>query len=478
MSTHYPVRASQEALRHQPPRLTSKLLRHYVNLPILLLGILEFLILCASAAFASSYGKLSDVPAVTCLIYGSVGALSFVSMGLYRVRSTQRTLGMMLRVAVGLFLAMLALVLIFFVVPSQAMGRRELAQALLTSLLLVALVRIAFYRLVGEDLFKRRVLVFGAGRKAASLLSMPHRYDMRGFLLLGFVAPPKIGREVDESRILDLNGESLLDFARAHDVDEIVVAIDDRRNAFPVQELLDCKLRGIEVTDAITFFERETGKVKLDLLYPSWMIFSEGFSRNLVHSRLQRVFDLLASTALLAVTWPIMLVTALAIWAESGFRDPVFYRQVRVGFEGRDFEVLKFRSMTMNAESEGKPVWARENDQRVTRVGGFIRKYRIDELPQIFNVLRGEMSFVGPRPERPSFVDELSRQIPYYRERHFVKPGITGWAQLCYRYGSSTEDALEKLQYDLYYLKHRSVMFDLMILLQTAEVVLLRQGSR
>jgi sugar transferase (PEP-CTERM system associated) len=475
MSTHYPVGAgSQRSEPGAPRRLTSKLLRHYVHLPILLLGLTEFLILLGAFVFSSRTG----LDALwRCSLFAGVVTVSFVSMGLYRVRSTQRTIGMMLRLVLGLIMAGMALVVLFYFVPPLATGRDELAIALLTSFLLVAVVRATFYRLADEDLFKRRVLVFGAGRKAASLLSMPRRYDMRGFNLLGFVPPPKLPRDVDEELIVEPRG-SLLELARALDVDEIVVAIDDRRNAFPVQELLDCKLRGIQVTDAITFFERETGKVKLDLLYPSWMIFSEGFSRNLLHSRLQRVFDVIASLSLLALTWWIMLITALAIWLESGLRHPVFYRQVRVGFEGEPFEVLKFRSMTVDAESEGKPVWARENDQRVTRVGAFIRKYRIDELPQIFNVLRGEMSFVGPRPERPGFVEDLSRQIPYYRERHFVKPGITGWAQLCYRYGSSTEDALEKLQYDLYYLKHRSLIFDLMILLQTAEVVLLRQGSR
>jgi sugar transferase (PEP-CTERM system associated) len=258
----------------------------------------------------------------------------------------------------------------------------------------------------------------------------------------------------------------------------VVVAVDDRRNGLPIQELLDCKLRGTAVTDALSFFERETGRVNVDHLYPSWMIFSDGFIRNRIQALTQRGFDLIASTALLLITWPVMLVTAALIWIEDRGRHPILYRQTRVGYEGRAFEVLKFRSMRPDAEKDGRAVWAKEDDDRVTRVGAFIRKYRIDELPQIFNVLRGDMSFVGPRPERPTFVAELSQKIPYYRERHSVKPGITGWAQLCYRYGSTDEDALQKLQYDLYYVKNRSFLFDLMILLQTAEVVLWRQGAR
>jgi sugar transferase (PEP-CTERM system associated) len=330
---------------------------------------------------------------------------------------------------------------------------------------------------VDEDLFKRRVLIFGAGEKAASLLDLPHRADLRGFKLVGLVHPEGTPLAVDQKWLI--NGSvGLLELVRRHEVDEIVVAVDDRRNGLPVQELLDCKLRGTAITDALSFYERETGRVNVDLLYPSWMIFSDGFIRNRLQLVTQRTFDVIASVVLLLLTWPVMLVTALLIFAESGGRHPILYRQTRVGYEGRVFEVLKFRSMRPDAEQDGRAVWAKENDERVTGIGAVIRKYRIDELPQIFNVLRGDMSFVGPRPERPTFVAELSRKIPFYRERHSVKPGITGWAQLCYRYGSTDEDAIEKLQYDLYYVKNRSFLFDLMILLQTAEVVLWRQGAR
>jgi sugar transferase (PEP-CTERM system associated) len=242
--------------------------------------------------------------------------------------------------------------------------------------------------------------------------------------------------------------------------------------------LLECRLAGVEVTDLVSFLERETGKVRLDVLNPSWMIFAKGFSRHPWRQVTSRTFDIIAAALLLIVTSPVIVLTAAAILVEDGPRAPIFYRQRRVGKDGRQFNLLKFRSMRPDAESDGKARWAVSGDSRVTRVGALIRKIRIDELPQLLIVLGGAMSFVGPRPERPEFVAELSETIPYYRERHCVKPGITGWAQLCYPYGSSERDAREKLQYDLYYVKNHSLVFDLMILLQTVEVVLLGKGGR
>ena len=261
-------------------------------------------------------------------------------------------------------------------------------------------------------------------------------------------------------------------------VDQVIVAVDDRRKGLPMEELLRCRTRGVDVIDLLTFLEHEMGKIKLDLMYPSWLAFSEGFRRGFLRAMVKRGFDLGVSLLLLSAAFPIMLVTALLIWAESGFRGPILYRQMRVGERGQEFEVLKFRSMRTDAEKDGQAKWAQSNDPRVTRVGAFIRKYRIDELPQILNVLRGEMSFVGPRPERPQFVQGLNSKLPYYGERHQVKPGLTGWAQICYPYGASEEDAFEKLQYDLYYVKNHSLFLDLTILLQTAEVVLWGKGAR
>jgi sugar transferase (PEP-CTERM system associated) len=307
------------------------------------------------------------------------------------------------------------------------------------------------------------------------LLQLRRRSDQRGFKLVAFVPVPGEPHAIVDERV-DCSVEDVASLARKHEADEIVIAMDDRRRQFPIKELLDCKFRGVDVIDIVAFLERESGKVKVDLMDPSWMIFSEGFTQRSSRLNIFRLFDLAASIAILLCTWWLMLLTALAILIEDG--RPVLYRQTRVGLLGKEFELLKFRSMSKHAESDGKARWAERNDSRVTKVGSILRKLRIDELPQLFNVIRGDMRFIGPRPERPEFVKELSEKIPFYHERHCVKPGLTGWAQLCYPYGSSEKDALEKLQFDLYYVKNQSLIFDLMILVQTVEVVIWGKGAR
>jgi sugar transferase (PEP-CTERM system associated) len=254
--------------------------------------------------------------------------------------------------------------------------------------------------------------------------------------------------------------------------------MDDRRGNFPVRDLLDCKLRGFHVIELIEFLERETGKIAVDLVNPAWLIFSSGFRNSRSRRFSERTLDLVVSGLLALLTWPVMLAVMIAIKIEDGWRAPVLYRQTRIGFMGKPFEVLKFRSMCEDAEADGKAVWAQANDSRITRVGRTLRSSRLDELPQVFNVVGGQMSLVGPRPERPEFVTHLSDTIPYYAERHTVKPGVTGWAQLRYAYGSSDDDALEKLQYDLYYVKNHNILLDIMVLLQTVEVILWGKGAR
>lgn len=263
--------------------------------------------------------------------------------------------------------------------------------------------------------------------------------------------------------------------ARAGGVDRIIVALDERRGKFPLEQLLSCRLNGIRVEDGMAFTEQLAGKLSVENLHPSVLIFSDGFKRSAIFKQMKRVFDILASAVGLTLFFPFGLIIALAIRLDS--KGPILYRQERVGKDGRIFRLLKFRSMCMDAEESG-PVWARVNDPRITRVGRMIRKLRLDEIPQMINVLKGEMSFVGPRPERPFFTEQLKIEIPYFSQRHVTKPGITGWAQICYRYGSSKEDALEKLKYDLYYIKHMSLFFDLVIIFETAKIVLLGKGSR
>jgi sugar transferase (PEP-CTERM system associated) len=234
-------------------------------------------------------------------------------------------------------------------------------------------------------------------------------------------------------------------------------------------------MRGIKVRDIVAFLEDESGHVNVEIAKPSWLIFSEGFQSNVLGAAGKRAFDITVALLVLLLSLPIALAAALAVWLED--RGPVFYRQRRTGQHGRPFEMIKFRSMRMNAESNGA-TWAAKNDPRVTRVGDFMRKTRIDEIPQVINVLRGDMSFVGPRPERPQFVASLANTIPFYMERHFLKPGITGWAQVSFPYGATEADAREKLGYDLYYVKNYGILFDLVILLRTVEIVVFRVGSR
>lgn len=349
-------------------------------------------------------------------------------------------------------------------------------------ILLASLVaeRSLFRGLSEADAFKRRILILGTGSRARSLET--RRADQNKgdapYQVVGYVATDRErDRLVDDQRLWVLDARtSLLDVARSLRADEIVVGMRERRENLPITQLLECKLNGIRITDLSSFFEREDRQLQLDGINTSWLVFGEGFRQHWSRALIKRGFDLAASTALLLVTLPVMLLTAIAIKLDSP--GPVLYWQTRVGLGNTPFEICKFRSMRSDAEGDGVARWASGDDDRITRVGRVIRKLRIDELPQIFNVFQGRMSFVGPRPERPVFVDELSKQIPYFLARHSIRPGITGWAQVRYAYGASVEDARQKLQYDLYYVKNHSLFMDLMILFETIRVVLFGRGAR
>ncbi len=460
----------------------------FLRSPFAVLMGIEALIL-AGSVYAAAWLRFPDSEEMVrslgaiwpkALVYMVVMLLAMTAVGLYQKHQRERMAGVVLRLLVALVSGSVVLVLIFYLFPGLYLGRGVFALAGLISFFVIGTVRPVFYQSADESAFKRRVLVLGCGERAASIpRNLRRKADRRGFEIVGFVSMPGHHNAVPADQIIHLEGASLAEYACTHDIDEIVVAMDDRRKSFPFDDLLECKLRGVEVLDLPHFFEREAGKVKLDLLSPSFIIFSEGFGRGTLRNALERVFDVVVSLVLLILAAPVMLLTAAAIlWECRSLKCPVLYRQERVGLDGKTFEVLKFRSMRTDAEKDGKAVWATKDDPRVTKVGRFIRKTRIDELPQIFNVLRGEMSFVGPRPERPQFVQELGRKLPYYHERHRVKPGVTGWAQLNYPYGSSDRDAMEKLQYDLYYVKNHSLLLDLLIILQTVEVVLFGKGAR
>jgi sugar transferase (PEP-CTERM system associated) len=462
-----------------------QVLGHHVDLWALILGSLDFLILFSAVYLANllqigietkTLYAAVEIRWAEWLVFAGVVLSALIAMGLYNRRLDARTASVIARMVVGLIFGALVVAVLMYFAGALGFGRRTMVISIGIALPLLAASRLLFVLVLGRERFARRVLVYGAGAKAAEVQNIRVRQDLCNYNVVGYV-PTEGSMPVVPAGLRVNPGKSLRDFVLENNVDEIVVAMDDRRLGLPVKQLLDCRLAGVPVTDVLSFMERESGKVELSMLYPSWLIYSEGINSRGIVRLFTRVMDLMAASLLLLVTAPLMVLAALAIWVESGFRGSVFYAQTRVGLEGRHFTLYKFRSMCEDAEANGAQ-WAEEDDPRVTRVGRFIRTTRIDELPQLLNVLAGSMSFVGPRPERPEFVDRLSEKIPYFRERHCVKPGITGWAQLCYAYGASEQDALEKLQYDLYYVKNKSVMFDLVILLQTAEVVLWRKGSR
>jgi len=323
---------------------------------------------------------------------------------------------------------------------------------------------------------RTRIMIFGTGAVARSVGQSLTAADPHAQIIGYFAGPNEAEPQVPRAEIIASNA-SLIETARKLDVAEIVVALPERRGgSMPLRQLLDCKLYGIEVVDISSYFERTLTQINIDHVNPGWLIFGDGFNQGLIRSLVKRVFDLIFSTLLLLLAMPLML--AAALWIKLDSPGPVLYRQQRVGLNGKVFRVIKFRSMRTDAEKDGKPRWAALGDDRVTRVGRFIRKLRIDELPQLVNVLRGEMSLVGPRPERQFFVDELISKIPYFAVRHSVKPGVTGWAQVRYEYGSTVEDSIEKLQYDMYYVKNHSLFLDLLIILETVAVVLTGKGAR
>jgi sugar transferase (PEP-CTERM system associated) len=466
-----------------------RIFRHYVPVQLVLLAAAEAAILILSLYLAVALRfaggdvteyLLAGPIAARAVLFAFVMLASMTAFGMFTRESQTGDWGYSIRFLASFAVGGIAMTFIFYLLPGLLLGRGVMALAFVLAFVGTALNRILFVRLVDMNALKRRLLVLGAGTRAAHVGALLAQEESirRKFKLVGYLAPENTPHHshVPREKLLEHDG-SLLAIAYRHSVDEIVVAIRDRRNGgLSIDELLECKLEGIEVSDISSFFERETGHVQLDSLNPSWMVFSDGFRRTSGKSTAKRIFDVAVSLLLLVMTLPITLLTALLIVIESGM--PIFYRQERMGECGQVFGVLKFRSMRQNAEQVGQPQWAKKNDDRVTRVGRVIRKLRIDELPQVINVLKGEMSFVGPRPERPYFVQQLADQIPFYLNRLTVKPGITGWAQIRYPYGSTVEDAMHKLQYDLYYAKNHSLFLDMIILFQTVQVVLFGKGAR
>lgn len=395
----------------------------------------------------------------------------------YDLNGTANRQELSFRLLEGLGAAAIVMALTYYLVPALIIGREILLFSFVLIGVSLYLWRLLYNRLLADKRFKERMLILGSGDMAKEIArEVINRRDAR-YRVVGFIDddPELLGVSLVNPTVI-ANSDQMLQRANKERISRIVVALSDRRGKFPIDVLLQCRFNGIHVEEGASFYERLTGKIPVEALRPSWLIFSDGFAHSNLSLRLKGLIDVSVSLMALLLLSPLMLLVSLAIKLES--RGPVLFRQERVGKDGRVFVLSKFRSMREDAEAETGPVWAEEDDPRITQVGKILRKSRIDEIPQMFSVLKGEMSFVGPRPERPFFVNQLSRQIPYYHQRHTVKPGITGWAQVNYPYGSSLEDAQEKLRYDLYYIKHISTLFDLLILFQTIKVILFGRGAR
>ena len=458
-----------------------KLFHIYVPSSLMVLFLVDIAILYSSISIGMiySHGSFSGLPPETDrlewqrILFVGIVMIALFTMGLHHRRYLAVQRMVPLRMAASHAMAFMALILIFYFVPVTRIWLSALIPALGMSVVVLCICRFVFVRAARVSLFRHPILILGAGAQARRIELAEANGRIR---CVGFVAPENTNIEVSLDRVIPVRG-SLSDLAAQYGAAEIVVGLEERRGRVPTDELLTCRLRGFWISDFSSFMERETGQVELQSLDPSWLIFSEGFSaQHRIERLIKRVFDVIASSILLAFAIPVCAIAALAIRIEDG--GPIFYRQQRVGLHGRSFMLLKFRSMKVDAESDGIARWASAGDQRVTKVGTLIRKTRIDEIPQVINVLKGEMSFVGPRPERPLIVDELGQSIPFYRYRHMVKPGITGWAQINYPYGASIEDAYQKLKFDLYYIKNYSLVLDFLILIQTIRVVLWPQGVR
>lgn len=460
-----------------------RLFKHYVPHAVVWLALIEFIALLGSAEGAwHIYAHFADFDAgdlgtrwLPLTTFALSNSLAMMATGMYGNEALRSMKFATARLLAAISLGVIFLAVVGFLLPTATLWRVNSLYAMGLAIAALFVIRLILTQSAGAEAFKRRILVLGAGSRAARLQSLAEMPGS-GLEIAGFVAMSG-SEKVVKGAVARETIPNLSEHVVALGAGEVVMAMEERRNTLPLGDLLRVKTTGVHVNDIASFIERETGRVDLATTNPSALIFSDGFSAGQRISKVgKRVFDILASLIVLVVGLPLILLAGIAVKLDS--KGPVLYRQSRVGLFGEPYDIYKIRSMRADAEAAGKAVWASENDPRITRVGNVIRKLRIDELPQLWCVLKGHMSFVGPRPERPCFVDELEEQLPYYAERHMVKPGLTGWAQINYPYGASVEDARAKLEYDLYYAKNYSPFLDLLILLQTVRVVLWPEGAR
>ncbi|MBX3611512.1 MAG: TIGR03013 family PEP-CTERM/XrtA system glycosyltransferase [Hydrogenophaga sp.] len=462
-----------------------KIFNHYFDRRTLIQQMLD--VLLVAGVFVGALVALSEPEELTSaqigrgVIRGLVMGLGFLAinsaLGFYDRRGALSPRQAIARSVVSFITTSLLSSAILLLLPLHAFYGRTWSVVLI---MMVTAALLIYQVVVGEFLprtvARRRVLVFGSGDRAQAV-GRCLEHTGTNAELFGYMAGPNEREPVVQANVVLPAERKLDEFVRSQGIDEVVVALSERRGgSMPMRELLDCKLGGVRVTDIATFYEQNLGQIRLDAVSAGWLIFGEGFNQGVVRTTIKRLFDLAGASVLFLLALPLMAITALAIKLESP--GPVLYRQERIGLNGRPFNVVKFRSMRTDAEKDGVPRWATAGDSRVTRVGKVIRKIRVDELPQLFSVLKGDMSLVGPRPERGFFVDKLVQEIPFYAVRHSVKPGVTGWAQVRYQYGSTVEDTAEKLQFDLYYVKNHSLFLDLVILFETVGVVLTGKGAQ
>ncbi|NVJ51291.1 MAG: TIGR03013 family PEP-CTERM/XrtA system glycosyltransferase [Gammaproteobacteria bacterium] len=462
-----------------------RLFGHYIPRALFLLLGLEFIVLFFSVYIAADI-RLPSAEASPelfqnfnwkCSLFALIHIVVMIGVGLYQ-RSTRDTFSAIAsRLFWSVVIAFIILSILFYLIPELVIGRGVFMLSLVIGFIFLLIVRYAFSVIADKELFQSRVLVLGTGRRAKQLLRLKRKSDWRGLKLVGFVHLKGDQDHIEDENLIIRSDEPLHKMIERYGIDELIIAVDDTRKNYPVNEIIQLKLSGLRITDITLFFERQTGRMEIDTLSPNQVIFFEGFHTDYLREAVKRIFDIVVSITFLTLSIPIAMVLYLLIKKESKWREPVIYSQIRTGQNGEPFVIYKFRSMVVDAEKDG-PQYAAKQDARVTRVGEIMRKTRLDEIPQMWNVLKGDMSFVGPRPERPEFVADLNEKVAYYNMRHRVKPGITGWAQICYPYGDNDEDSKQKLQFDLYYIKNFSLFLDLTILLQTLQVIVWQKGSR
>jgi len=457
-----------------------KIFNHYIHKRTVLQLLLDFGLILGTVLLATGW-HMPDVAraagtAMPSAVVLAVAALTInAALGFYQRVHNRTEAQSRARAVLSLCLILPLAYVILRVLPLGLEDQDFVALSVIGGVLLMLIHRVHVGHSNAQSMMRQRVLVFGTGTRAKLVGRTLQKSDPHVDLVGYYASPNEAVAEVSAWGILSPN-TSLTDIVMEQQVDEIVVALAERRGgSMPLRELLDCKLQGVRVVDMATHFEKTLGQIRLDSVSAGWLIFGDGFSQGWVRTVVKRLFDIVFASILIILASPVMLLAAIFILLESG--GPILYLQERVGLNGRLFNVIKFRSMRTDAEIDGQPRWATAQDDRVTRVGRVLRKLRIDELPQLFSVLGGDMSLVGPRPERPYFVDKLTQELPYFAVRQSVKPGVTGWAQVRYHYGASVEDAAEKLQYDLYYVKNNTLFLDLVILFETVGVVLTAKGA-